>query len=78
MIRLFEQGSSVYYISVISRVYYTSVTLRKLVFISLGTKMGVRIRGTPGDIDPLNKVPFTRVTSSVQKGPPLRGPPNAT
>ena len=35
-------------------------------------KLGVRIRGikgTLGDIDPLNKVPFKRATSRVQKGP---------
>ena len=31
--------------------------------------LGVRIRGTVGDLDPLNKVPFKRATSSVQKGP---------
>ena len=31
--------------------------------------MGVRIRGTLGDIDPLNKVPFKRATTRVQKGP---------
>ena len=31
--------------------------------------MGVRISGTLGDIDPLNKVPFKRATSRVQKGP---------
>ena len=31
--------------------------------------MGVRIRGTLGDIDPLNKVPFKRARSRVQKGP---------
>ena len=31
--------------------------------------LGVRIRGTPGDIDPLNKVPFKRAISRVQKGP---------
>ena len=31
--------------------------------------MGVRISGTPGDIDPLNKVPFKRATSRVHKGP---------
>ena len=30
---------------------------------------GVRIRGTLTDIDPLNKVPFKRATSRVQKGP---------
>ena len=30
--------------------------------------MGVRIRGTLGDIDRLNKVPFKRATSRVQKG----------
>ena len=40
--------------------------------------MGVRIRETLGDIDPLNKVPFKRATSRVQKGPPLRGLPNTT
>ena len=32
-------------------------------------KLGVRIRGTLGHIDPLNKVPFKRATSRVQKGP---------
>ena len=37
--------------------------------------MGVRIRGTLGDIDPLNKVPFKRARSRVQKGYPLRGLP---
>ena len=31
--------------------------------------MGVRIRGTLGDIDPLNKVPFKRATRRVKKGP---------
>ena len=40
--------------------------------------MGVRIRETLGDIDPLNKVPFKRTASRVQKGPPLRGLPNTT
>ena len=29
--------------------------------------MGVRIRGTLGDIDPLNKVPFKRARSRVKK-----------
>ena len=33
------------------------------------TQVGVMIRGTLGDIDPLNKVPFKRATSRVQKGP---------
>ena len=31
--------------------------------------MGVRIRGTLGDVDPLNKVPFKRAISRAQKGP---------
>ena len=31
--------------------------------------LGGRIRGTLGDIDPLNKVPFKRATSKVKKGP---------
>ena len=31
--------------------------------------MGVRIRGTLGDVDPLNRVHFKRATSRVQKGP---------
>ena len=31
--------------------------------------LGVRIRGTLGDIDPLHKVPFERASSRVQKGP---------
>ena len=34
--------------------------------------------GTLGDIDPLNKVPFKRASSRVQKGYPLRGLPNDT
>ena len=32
-------------------------------------EVGVRIRGTLGDIDPLNEVHFKRATSRVQKGP---------
>ena len=40
--------------------------------------MGARIRGTLGDIDPLNKVPFKRAKSRVQKGYPSRGTPNHT
>ena len=32
-------------------------------------EVGDRIRGTLGDIDPLNKVPFQRARSRVQKGP---------
>ena len=36
---------------------------------SLVGTVGVRIRGTPGDVDPLNKVPFKRATSRVEKGP---------
>ena len=32
-------------------------------------ELGVRIRGTLGDIDPLNKVPFKRAISKVKKGP---------
>ena len=35
--------------------------------------MGVRIRGTLGDIEPLNKVPFKRAKSGVQKGLGLLG-----
>ena len=34
-------------------------------------KLGVGIKGTLGDIDPLNKVPFKRARSRVQKGYPL-------
>ena len=33
------------------------------------TLLGVGIRGTLGDIDPLNKVPFQRATSRGRKGP---------
>ena len=40
--------------------------------------MGVRIRGGLGDIGPLNKVPFKRARSKVQKGTLLRGLPNTT
>ena len=31
--------------------------------------LGAGIKGTLGDIDPLNKVPFKRATSRVWKGP---------
>ena len=31
--------------------------------------MGARIRGTLGDRDSLNKVPFKRARNRVQKGP---------
>ena len=31
--------------------------------------VGARIRGTLGDIDPLNKIPFKRARSRVKKGP---------
>ena len=31
--------------------------------------LGVRIRGTLGDVDPLKKLPFKRAASRVQKGP---------
>ena len=40
--------------------------------------MGVSFRGTLGDIDPLNKVPFKRARSRVQKGSLLRSLPNTT
>ena len=40
--------------------------------------VGGRIKGTLGDIDPLNKVPLKRARSRVQKGYPLRGLPNTT
>ena len=40
--------------------------------------LGGRIKGTLGDIDPLNKVPLKRARSRVQKGYPLRGLPNTT
>ena len=42
------------------------------------TALGGRIKGTLGDIDPLNKVPLKRARSRVQKGYPLRGLPNTT
>ena len=41
-------------------------------------EVGGRIKGTLGDIDPLNKVPLKRARSRVQKGYPLRGLPNTT
>ena len=37
-----------------------------------GGGLGGRIKGTFGDIDPLNKVPLKRARSRVQKGYPLR------
>ena len=40
--------------------------------------MGVRIRGTLGDMGPLDKVPFKRSKEWVKKGYPLRGLPNNT
>ena len=45
---------------------------------SKSLNLGVRIRGTLGDIDPLNKVPFKRARSRVQKGSPLMGLPSTT
>ena len=41
-------------------------------------RLGGRIKGTLGDIDPLKKVPLKRARSRVQKGYPLRGLPNTT
>ena len=43
-----------------------------------GFRIGGRIKGTLGDIDPLNKVTLKRARSRVQKGYPLRGLPNTT
>ena len=42
--------------------------------------MGLRIRGTLGDIDPLNKVPFKRARIQKQgsERSPLRGLPSTT
>ena len=40
--------------------------------------LGGGIRGTLGDIDPLNTVLFKRAISRVKKGPLLRGLPNST
>ena len=40
--------------------------------------MGVRIKGTVEDANPLKKVPFKRGRSRVKKGPPLSGLPNTT
>ena len=37
--------------------------------------MGIRISGTLGDIDPLNKAPFKRGISRVQKGLTLNPKP---
>ena len=42
------------------------------------TGIGGRIKGTLGDIDPLNKALLKRARSRVQKGYPLRGLPNTT
>ena len=36
---------------------------------TLNSKAGLGLGGALGDIDPLNKVPFKRATSRVQKGP---------
>ena len=35
----------------------------------LGSPIGVRIKGTLGDIDPLKKVPFKRAISRLKNGP---------
>ena len=40
--------------------------------------LGVGIRGTLGDLDPLNKVPFKRAKSKVKNGPTLRVLPDTT
>ena len=41
-------------------------------------KLGDRIRGTLGDIDPLNKVPVKESQKRVKKGFPFKGPPHPT
>ena len=56
---------------------WVGVVLGSRVIQHLGPGVGARIRGTLGDIDPLNKVPFKRAKSRVQKGYPLRGTPCA-
>ena len=40
-----------------------------MILKSYTLELGVRISGRSGDTDPLNKVPFQRATSTVQKGP---------
>ena len=60
---------------------FHATTWRRLISTHVGAGeaiLGVRIRGTLGDIDPLNKVPFKRARIRVQKGPPLRGLLNTT
>ena len=37
---------------------------------ALAAYLGVKIRGTLDDIDPLNKVPVKRAMTRVKKGPP--------
>ena len=46
-----------------------AVPLNTLKFLKPLSNMGVRIRVTFGDIDPLNKVPSKRARSKVKKGP---------
>ena len=45
------------------------------VYLTFKQSMGARIRGTLGDIDPSNTVPFKRAKSRVQKGVPFEGYP---
>ena len=40
--------------------------------------LGDRIRGTLGDIDPLNKVPVSESQKRVKKGFPFKAPPYPT
>ena len=47
-------------------------------FAASSAEVGGRIKGTLGDIDPLNKVPLKRARSRVQKGYPLRDLANTT
>ena len=44
----------------------------------MGFTVGDRIRGTLGDIDPLNRVPCSESQKRVKKGFPFKGPPFLT
>ena len=46
--------------------------------VSGAQTIGDSIRGTLGDLDPLNKVPVQESQKRVKKGSPFEGPPYPT
>ena len=54
----------------------TILRIQKGTIVLTTTHIGIRIRGTLRDIDPLSKLPFKKARSRVYEGFPLRGLPD--